>query len=229
MRTIGLLGGMSWESTAEYYRVLNETVRERLGGHHSAPVLMDSVDFAGIERRQAAGAWDELGTILARRARTLQDAGAELVLLATNTMHLVADVVQDTLDVPFLHIGDVTAAAARAAGASTVGLLGTRFTMEHPFMVDHLAARGVASIVPEADDRELVHGVIYDELVRGDVREESRIAYRGVIERLVARGAQAVVLGCTEIELLVGPADSAVTVLPTTRLHAEAAVEAALG
>lgn len=228
MRTIGLLGGMSWESTAEYYRVLNETVRERLGGHHSAPVLLDSVDFAWVERRQASGAWDELGTMLAQHARRLQDAGAELVLLATNTMHLVADAVQDAVGVPFLHIGDVTAAAAHGVGSTTVGLLGTRFTMEHPFMVDHLAARGVASIVPGADDRELVHTVIYDELVRGVVREESRAAYRGVIERLVERGAEAVVLGCTEIELLVGADDSSVPVLPTTRLHAEAAVDTAL-
>lgn len=150
------------------------------------------------------------------------------MLLATNTMHLVADVVQEAVDVPFLHIGDVTAAAAHRAGTTTVGLLGTRFTMEQPFMVDHLAARGIASIVPDADDRELVHEVIYDELVHGVVREESRAAYRGVIERLVGRGAEAVVLGCTEIELLVGADDSPVPVLPTTHLHAEAAIDAAL-
>ncbi len=228
MRTIGLLGGMSWESTAEYYRVVNETVRQRLGGHHSAPVLIDSVDFAWVAQRQASGAWDELAEMLAGRARRLQDAGAELVLLGTNTMHLVAAAVQEAIDVPFLHIGDATAAAAHAAGAGTVGLLGTRFTMEQPFLVDHLSERGIDALVPGAADREVVHAVIYDELVRGLVREESRAAYRAVIGRLVERGAEAVVLGCTEIELLVGPDDSPVPVLPTTRLHAEAAVDAAL-
>lgn len=228
MRTVGLLGGMSWESTVEYYRVLNEQVRDTLGGVHSARVLLDSLDFAHVEALQSAGAWDEAGDLLADRARRLEAAGAEAVVLCTNTMHLVADRVRAAVDVPLLHIGDATADAAHAVGATRVGLLGTAFTMEHPFLVDHLAGRGVEAFVPGAEDRAVVHAVIYAELVRGVVREESRRRYREVVERLVAEGAQAVVLGCTEIELLVGPADSPVPVLPTARLHAEAAARWAL-
>lgn len=228
MRTIGLLGGMSWESSALYYRLLNEQVRERLGGLHSARCILLSVDFAQIARLQEAGDWQRAGELLAADARSLQAAGAELVLLCTNTMHTVADAVTAGLDVPLLHIGDSTAEAVRAAGLTRVGLLGTRYTMEQPFLADRLTAAGLEVLVPEAGDRDLVHRVIYDELVLGVVREESRAAYRGVVDRLVARGAQGVVLGCTEIELLIGPDDVAVPTFPTTALHAAAAVRAAL-
>ncbi len=229
MKTIGLLGGMSWESSALYYRLLNEEVRARLGGLHSARCVMLSVDFAEIERLQVSGDWETAGRVLAADARAVQAAGAELVVLCTNTMHKVADALTDALDVPLLHIGDVTAAAVRAAGLTRVGLLGTAFTMEQSFLVDRQAGHALEVLVPERDDRAEVHRVIYEELCLGVVREESRRAYRGVVDRLVARGAEAVVLGCTEIELLIGPDDVEIPVFPTTRLHVEAAVSAALG
>ena len=229
MRTIGLLGGMSWESSALYYRLINEAVRERLGGLHSARCILLSVDFAKIERLQVTGDWDTAGTLLAADARALQAAGADLVVLCTNTMHRVADALTDVLDVPFLHIGDVTAAAVRTAGLHRVGLLGTAFTMEQPFLVERLTGHGLEVLVPDSDDRAEVHRVIYEELCLGIVRDESRRAYLEVIDRLVAAGAEAVILGCTEIELLIGPGDVAVPVFPTTRLHVEAAVSAALG
>jgi aspartate racemase len=229
MKTIGLLGGMSWESSALYYRLLNEAVRERLGGLHSARCLLLSVDFAEIERLQVAGEWERAGALLATHARTLQEAGAELVVLCTNTMHKVADALTAVLDVPLLHIGDVTAAAVRAAGLHRVGLLGTAFTMEEPFLTDRLAGRGLHVLVPDPVDRAEVHRIVYEELCLGVVREESRQVYRSVIDRLVAEGAEGVILGCTEIELLIGPDDAGVPVFPTTALHVQAAVEAALG
>jgi aspartate racemase len=228
MRTIGLLGGMSWESSALYYRLLNEAVRDRLGGLHSARCILLSVDFAEIERLQVAGKWAQAGALLASDARALQAAGAELVVLCTNTMHKVADALTAALDVPLLHIGDVTGRAVAASGLTRVGLLGTAFTMEQPFLTDRLAAHGLEVLVPGAADRAEVHRIIYEELCRGIVREESRQTYRGVVERLVARGAEGVVLGCTEIELLVGAGDLDVPVFPTTALHVEAAVAAAL-
>ncbi|MFB7861401.1 aspartate/glutamate racemase family protein [Streptomyces sp. NPDC056069] len=229
MKVIGLIGGMSWESTAVYYRLLNEGVRDRLGGLHSAKCLVYSVDFADIERLQAAGRWDEAGEVLAAAARSLEAAGAELLLICTNTMHKVADQVSAAVDVPLLHLADATATAVRGAGLSRVGLLGTAFTMEQDFYRDRLAAHGLDVLVPHADDRALVHRVIYDELCLGVIREESRTAYRAVIDRLVASGAEGVILGCTEIELLVAPEHSPVPVFATTRLHAEAAVAASLG
>ncbi len=228
MRTVGLLGGMSWESSALYYRLLNEAVRDRLGGLHSARCVLLSVDFAEIERLQVTGAWDRAGQLLAADAQALQAAGADVVLLCTNTMHRVADALTDVLGVPLLHIGDVTAEAVRAAGLDRVGLLGTAFTMEQPFLVDRLAAHGLEVLVPGADDRAEVHRVVYEELCLGVVREESRRRYREVVGRLAARGAQGVVLGCTEIELLIGPGDVEVPVFPTTRLHVDAAVAVAL-
>lgn len=228
MRTIGLLGGMSWESSVEYERLINEGVRARLGGSHSADLVVRSYDFARIEALQAAGEWDAAGELLARDARLLQDAGAELVLLCTNTMHRVADRIEAAITVPFLHLADATAEAVRRAGVERVALLGTRYTMEHPFYADRLRARGLEVLVPGEPDRTVVHDVIYDELVRGVVRASSRAAYLEAIARLVDRGAEGVVAGCTEIELLVGPDDLAVPYFPTTRLHAEAAVEAAL-
>jgi aspartate racemase len=227
-RVIGMLGGMSWESTAEYYRLANELVRERLGGLHSARLVLASVDFAEIERLQVAGEWDEAGRILAGEAARLEAAGAELLVLCTNTMHKVAGQVQAAVSIPLLHLADTTAAAVRAAGLSTVGLLATRFTMEQDFYRDRLAGHGLRVLVPEDDDRAEVHRVIYDELCLGVIREESRQRYREVIDRLIAAGAEGIVLGCTEIELLVGAGDSAVPVFPTTRLHVEAAVDHSL-
>jgi aspartate racemase len=228
MQLIGFLGGMSWESSAEYYRLANETVRDRLGGLHSARCLMYSVDFAGIARMQAEGRWDDAATALATAGRALEAGGADFIVLCTNTMHKVADAVSDAVAVPLLHIGDTTAAAVLDAGVHRVGLLGTGFTMSQPFYADRLAAHGLDVLVPSEQDQATVHRIIYDELCVGAIREESRDAYRQVIERLVAAGAEGVIYGCTEIELLVGPADSPVPVFPTTRLHVEAAVDRAL-
>ncbi|MFD7414529.1 aspartate/glutamate racemase family protein [Kitasatospora purpeofusca] len=228
MKTIGLLGGMSWESTATYYRLLNELTRDRLGGLHSAKCVLYSVDFAEVERLQAAGEWETAGRLLAEAARAVEAAGAELLLICTNTMHKVADQVADAVSVPLLHLADATAAAVLAAGVTRVGLLGTAFTMEQDFYRDRLASHGLDVLVPDPGGRALVHRVIYEELCLGVVREESRAEYRRVIGGLVAAGAEGVILGCTEIELLVGPDDSPVPVFPTTRIHAEAAVTAAL-
>ncbi|MET0780111.1 MAG: aspartate/glutamate racemase family protein [Microbacterium sp.] len=228
MKTIGLLGGMSWESTAEYYRIANEVVRERLGGFHSAKLLIDSVDFADIEELQRADQWDAAGTLLSERAVALQDAGAELIVLCTNTMHLVAPAIESAITVPFLHIADATAAAVRDAGLRKVALLGTGFTMRMPFLRERLAAHGLTVLVPDEPDIQIVHQVIYDELVHGVITEDSRALYRGVMDRLVAEGAEGVILGCTEIELLITDADSPVPVFPTTRIHVVAAIDAAL-
>ncbi|MGA5819684.1 aspartate/glutamate racemase family protein [Kitasatospora sp. NPDC094028] len=228
MKTIGLIGGMSWESTAEYYRLVNEFTRERLGGLHSARCVLYSVDFAEIERLQVQGRWAEAGEALAAAARALEAAGADLVLICTNTMHKVADQVEAAVSVPLLHLADATAEAVRAAGLRRVGLLGTAFTMEQDFYRGRLEAGGLDVLVPDADGRATVHRVIYEELCLGVVREESRAAYRQVIADLVAAGAEGVILGCTEIELLVGPEDSPVPLFPTARLHAAAAVRAAL-
>ncbi|MCD0484380.1 aspartate/glutamate racemase family protein [Streptacidiphilus sp. ASG 303] len=228
MRTIGLLGGMSWESTAEYYRLVNRLTRERLGGLHSARCVVYSLDFADVERLQAEGRWDEAGELLAGAAAALESAGAELLLICTNTMHKVADRVAAAVGVPLLHLADTTADAVLAAGIRRVGLLGTAFTMEQDFYRGHLEARGIEVRVPDAEGRRTVHRVIYEELCAGIVREESRAAYREVMRDLADGGAEGIVLGCTEIELLVGPEDSPLPVFPTTRLHAEAAVAWAL-
>jgi aspartate racemase len=228
VRTIGLLGGMSWESSALYYRLLNEAVRERLGGLHSARCILLSVDFAEIERLQVTGDWARAGELLAADAASLQAAGADLVVLCTNTMHKVAGALTEVLDVPLLHIGDVTGDAVRSAGLHRVALLGTAFTMQQTFLTDRLAVRGLQVRLPDPVDRAEVHRVIYEELCLGIVREESRAAVLAVIERLVAEDAEGVVLGCTELELLIGPDDVDVPVFPTTRLHVDAAVAAAL-
>jgi aspartate racemase len=229
VRTIGMLGGMSWESSAEYYRLANEAVRAHLGGVHSALIVLDSVDFADVEALQAAGEWDRAGEVLADRARAVEAAGADVLVICTNTMHKLVDVVEAAVSIPVLHIGDATAASVHDAGISRVGLLGTAFTMEQDFYRDRLSATGLEVLVPDAADRETVHRIIYDELVRGVIRDESRAAYQDVISRLVERGAEGVILGCTEIELLVSESDSPVPVFPTTRIHVEAAVAFALG
>jgi amino-acid racemase len=228
MKRIGLLGGMSWESSIEYERLINIEVRRRLGGTHSADLLIRSYDFAHIEALQERGDWDGAGDLLATDARMLQDGGAELIVICTNTMHLLADVIAARIDVPLLHIADATADAVVAAGVGHVALLGTRYTMEHDFYRGRLEARGLEVSVPDEPDRTRVHDVIYDELVRGVVRSDSRDDYLGIIDRLVAVGAEGVIAGCTEIELLVDADDVEVPYFPTTRLHAIAAVELAL-
>ena len=225
---IGMIGGMSWESSAEYYRLANELVRERLGGLHAARCVLTSMDFAEVERLQVAGRWDMAGDLLAEAASGLEAAGADLLLLCTNTMHKVADQVQAAVGIPFLHIADVAAAAVARADLDTVGLLGTAFTMEQDFYRDRLASQGLRVLIPTADDRAEVHRVIYEELCLGVVRDESRQAYREVIARLVQAGAAGVLLGCPEIELLVDATDSPVPLFATTRLHVEAAVDASL-
>ena len=228
MRRLGLLGGMSWQSSALYYSLINELVAQRLGGVHSADLVMVSVDFAEVERLQAAGEWERAGELLAREAQGLEAAGAEAIVLCTNTMHLVAPAIEAAVSIPLLHLGDVTGRAVRAAGIKGVGMLGTRFTMQQPFMRDRIASHGLDVLVPEPDDQEVVHRVIYEELVLGEVSERSRAEYRRIIAALVDRGAQGIVLGCTEIELLIEQRHVTRPIFPTTRLHAEAAVEWAL-
>jgi aspartate racemase len=229
MKRIGLIGGLSWESTAEYYRLINQGVRARLGGVHSANLIVWSFDFAEIEALQAAGLWDEAAERMAFASRALWRAGAEALIICSNTMHRMAVEIEEALPLPLLHIADPTAAAIKAAGLNTVGLLGTAFTMEQDFYKGRLAERhGLSVLIPEPEDRALVHRVIYDELVQGRVEADSREAYRRVIARLVARGAETVILGCTEIMLLVRDEDSPVPLFDTTALHAQAAVDFAL-
>jgi aspartate racemase len=225
MKRIGLIGGMSWQSSALYYSLINELVNERLGGFHSADCLMVSVDFADIELLQQTGDWDAAGERLALEAAALELAGADLIVLCTNTMHKVADAVEAAIEIPLLHLGDVTALAVKAAGLTTVGLLGTRFTMQEPFYRERLESHGLTVVLPTPEEQADINRIIYDELVAGVVLDSSRDRYLEIIEGL---GAEGVILGCTEIELLVSQADTALPVFPTTRLHAEAAVEAAL-
>lgn len=225
-KTIGLIGGMSWESSAEYYRIINEMVRDRMGGLRSAQCLMWSFDFAEIEALQHAGRWDAATDLMVQAARRLERGGADFILICTNTMHLMADQVQAAITVPLLHIADPTAARIKAAGFERVGLLGTAFTMEQAFYRGRLEERhGLEVLVPGDEDRALVHQVIYQELVQGRIEPQSRMAYRQVIARLIDEGAQAIILGCTEIMLLVCAEDSAVPLFDTTAIHAQAAVE----
>ena len=228
MKTIGLLGGMSWESSIEYERVINTEVRRRLGGTHSADLLIRSYDFHEVEALQEAGDWDAAGALLAGDAAALEAAGADLILLCTNTMHIVAPAIEAAIGVPFLHLADATADAVIAAGVEQVALLGTRYTMEQPFYRDRLAARGLDVRVPDEPDRTMIHNVIFDELVQGQIVAESKAAYLAAIERLTAAGAQGVIAGCTEIELLVQAEDLTLPYFPTAMLHALAAVDAAL-
>ena len=228
MKTIGLIGGMSWESSIEYYRIINQGVREVLGGVHSAKCVMVSVDFGEIEVLQMKGDWDQAGKILVDCAAKLETAGADLILICTNTMHLLAEQVQRAVEIPLLHIADATARAVRSAGLDSVGLLGTRFTMEKDFYRGRLEAdHGLRVIIPDQAGRDLVHTVIYDELVQGQIREESRKGYLAVIEQLVEAGAQGIILGCTEIDLLIKESDSPVPVFDTMEIHARAAVDEA--
>jgi len=229
MKTIGMLGGMSWESSLEYYRLVNEGIKERLGGLHSARCLLYSVDFAEVEVLQSEGRWDEAERFMIEAARRLERGGADFVVICTNTMHKSADAIERSLRVPLLHIADAAAEAVKREGIRRVGLLGTRFTMEENFYKGRLADRhGLEVLVPDEPDRKTVHRVIYEELVLGKILPSSREAYRRIIARLVRDGAEGVVLGCTEIGLLVKAEDSSVPLFDTTRLHAEAAVSLAL-
>jgi aspartate racemase len=229
LKTIGLIGGMSWESSSSYYRQINETIKQHLGGLHSAKVILNSLDFHEVEVLQHAGDWDSAAAMLAEAARSLEKAGADFLVLCTNTMHKVAPEIEAAVAIPLLHIADPTAAKIKQAGYQTIGLLGTRFTMEQAFYRERLSQRhGLKVIVPDDQDRETIHRIIYDELCLGAVLPESRSAYRRIIESLATQGAQAVILGCTEISLLVSQADSRVPLFDTTAIHAKAAAEAAL-
>jgi len=228
-RTIGLIGGMSWESTIPYYRVINETVRQVRGGLHSARIALVSVDFHDVEAMQREGRWDDAGALLADAARTLETAGADFVVLCTNTMHKVGAAIERAVRIPLLHIADPTAAAVKAAGIRTVGLLGTRFTMEEAFYRDRLEKlHGLDVIVPGAADRDTIHRIIYDELCVGRIVDASRAEYRRIIDDLVERGARGIIFGCTEISMLVGAGDAPVPTFDTTLLHAHAAAMQAL-
>lgn len=246
MKTIGLVGGMSWESTAEYYRIINETVRDRLGGLHSGKIVMVSVDFAEIEAMQVEGRWDDAGEALSAAARQVEAAGADVALICTNTMHKVFDAVASAVDIPLLHLADATARRITEVSpvvgntkapspnfttGTTVGLLGTAFTMEQDFYRGRLEEFGHTVLVPEPEDRAIVHRVIYDELCLGIIREESRKEYQRTMRKLIARGAEGIILGCTEIELLIDPETpfDGIPLYPTSRIHAEAAVDWALG
>jgi aspartate racemase len=229
MKTIGMIGGMSWESTVPYYRIANETVARRLGGLHSARIVLASVDFDEVERLQRADDWDGAGRLLAGTAQSLERAGADFLVVCTNTMHRVAPAIEAAVRIPLLHIADAAAAEMKAKGVRKAGLLGTRFTMEQDFYRARLRDRhGIEAIVPPEADREAVHRVIYDELCLGKVLDGSREEYRRIMRGLVGAGAQAIVLACTEIPMLVGPADASVAVIDTTALHARMAAEWAM-
>ncbi len=229
MKTIGLIGGMSWESSIEYYRIINETAREKLGGLHSAKSLMVTVDFAEIEKLQHEGRWDDAAQILIKCAQDLEHGGADCIVLCTNTMHKVADQIQANTKIPFLHIADATAEKIKSVGLQKIGLLGTRFTMEQDFYKSRLIENhGLDVLIPNDEERDLVHSVIYDELCLGVVKNSSRESYKEIMQSLVKQGAQGIILGCTEIELLVKQEDASVPLFPTSRIHAMAAVEYAL-
>lgn len=229
MKTIGLIGGMSWESSIEYYRIINETAKEKLGGLHSAKSLMVTVDFAEIEILQHADRWDEAGQILVKCAQDLERGGADFIVLCTNTMHKLADQIIKNVNIPLLHIADATAEKIVDSGIKRIGLLGTRFTMEHDFYKGRLINNfDLDVLVPAKADRDIVHRVIYEELVLGKIMRASRTEYVRIMNDLLAKGAQGIILGCTEIELLVKEGDIAAPLFPTTRIHALSAVEKAL-
>lgn len=224
-RTLGIIGGMSWESTESYYRLINEGIKARLGNLHSADLLIHSVDFAPIEALQAQGAWDEMGKVLANSGKRLQAAGAQGLLIATNTMHKVVDDVQAAINVPIIHIADVTAVAIKQQGLTKIALLGTQFTMVEEFYKQRLIHAGLQVLIPENDARAEVHRIIYEELCQGQLLDSSRQYYQQVIKDLADKGAKGVILGCTEIGLLIQPADSPIPVFDTTAIHAAAAVD----
>lgn len=225
MKTLGLIGGMSWESTVPYYRLINEAIKARLGGLHSARLVLYSVDFDEIAQLQHAGEWDAAGRVLADAAQRLERAGAQGLVICANTMHKVAPAIEAAVRIPVLHVVDAVAEEIRAAGFSMVGLLGTRFTMEHPFYAEHLARHGLKALIPEKDDRDVVHRVVYEELCLGKIVDASRDEYRRIMAKLVAQGAEAIILGCTEISMLVGAQDASVPLFDTTAIHARKAAE----
>jgi aspartate racemase len=229
MKTIGLIGGMSWESSAEYYRIINQTVRHRLGGQHSAKSLMYSVDFHEIERLQSEGRWDDAAEVMIDSAQKLQRGGADFIVLCTNTMHKLAPAIVENVTIPLVHIADATAERIQAAGLRRIALLGTRFTMEEDFYKGRLTKEfGLDLIVPGEQERTVVHDVIYDELCQGRILEDSKHKYLAIMDSLDARGAEGFILGCTEIGLLIKAEDSKLPIFDTTRIHAEKAVELAL-
>ena len=230
MKTIGLIGCMSWESSALYYRLINEETMRRLGGHHNAPSLMVTVDFADVERLQHQGEWKQLGAVLAAAAQSLERGGADFIVLCTNTMHKLADSITDAVQIPLLHIVDATAAAINKSHQKRVGLLATKFTMEEAFYAERMRDKfGIEVVVPSPPSRQLVHDVIYQELCHGVIREESRKKYQDIIRELDGAGAESVILGCTEIELLISRRDSQLPAYPSTTIHAHAAVDFAVG
>jgi aspartate racemase len=229
MKTMGLIGGMSWESTLEYYRIINETVKEKLGGLHSAKCIIYSVDFEEVEKLQHEGKWNELSEMMIDAALRLERAGADFVIICTNTMHKVAEEVQENIDIPLLHIADATAEKIKEKGLKKVGLLGTKFTMEEDFYRKRLKEKhGIDVVIPEEDEREIVHRTIYDELCQGIIKHESKEGFKKIIENLVSKGAEGVILGCTEIPLLIKQEDVEIPIFDTTAIHAKAAVEFAL-
>jgi len=229
MKTIGMIGGMSWESSIEYYRIVNQSVREKLGGLHSAKSIMYSVEFAEIEALQHQNRWDELAAIMIEAARGLERGGADFIIICTNTMHKLYDEVQHNIEIPMLNIADATAEKIKAAGIDRIALLGTRFTMEEDFYKGRLVDRsGIDVIIPATDEMEIIHNIIYEELCAGVIKPSSKLVYAEIIKRLITAGARGVILGCTEIGLLVKPADSSVPLFDTTEIHAKAAVRYAL-
>ncbi|GAB6056936.1 aspartate/glutamate racemase family protein [Desulfonatronum parangueonense] len=225
MKTIGLLGGMSWESTATYYQLLNQQVKAKLGGFHSAKIILHSVDFHDIEKEMRAGDWDRIGEHLAAAAKGLEDAGAEILLLCTNTIHKIAPRIEEAISIPFLHIADATAQEIKRCGLDTVGLLGTKFTMEEPFLIDRFRQLGINILTPITDHRETVHRIIFEELCLGKITQEAKKAYMTIISEMEERGAQGVILGCTEIGSLISQQDSSVPLFDTTFQHVNQAIE----
>jgi aspartate racemase len=225
MKTIGLIGGMSWESTIPYYKILNETVRDTLGGYHSAKILLYSVDFDEIEHQQSASEWERMGETLGDIALTLQNAGAQAIVLCTNTMHKVSDRIEAKIHIPFIHIADATAEAVIYAGISKVALLGTKYTMSQDFYKDRLSSKGLTVIVPDENDQIFINTVIFTQLIQGKVLESSRQEYLSIIDKLVGQGAQGVILGCTEIGILIRPQDTDVLLFETVEIHAKKAAE----